>query len=1034
MFREGLSSGGRDGGGAHIDASESNASGRVVIPDAEFLFGAHFKKAGADLVLVGQDGHKLVVTGYFDHDHPPDLVTPGGAGLSAEVVAHLAVPETPGQYAQAGAPAGAPVIGRVERLAGSVTVQHANGVVEELKVGDSIRQGDVIETHDGSQVGISLADGTAFNMGADARMVLSELVYNAGATSGNSALFSLVKGGITFVAGQVAKTGDMRVETPVATMGIRGTTVNTNIVTDINGNAVSVSYSLMTDPDGHVGSFQIIDRTTGAIIGTITSTDSTFTVTPTANLGVLAQQTQKSPAEVAQELSVAQALFPIYLANPANFGNQNVAPQNVQPQSPGDSHGSPGLPGGGSTQPLPDPHSGYIPMPDNGGGNSGGGGNHNGPIQITTDSNGDIHVVFTPEQNLPPSVFASQPNHHLKEAAPGNPGVSSATAHIVKVDLNGNSTVTYDIAALVAAGWCAGAAAGTYVKHGQYGSATLNTADNTLTYTLDNTLANPLTGNDHPVESFVVPVIDNGGLTASTTVDFTVDGTNDPPVFVTTSPFQFVAENHHFVTHLSAYVPGEQGQGQFSFEIVGGADADLFAIDSHGNLVFKHAPDYEHPTDSNHNNVYAVEVRASETMQTDNGSIVVDTGTKTIYVTVGNVNEAPQLSPSHGSVSYVVGDGPQKLLPDGFVTDPDRPHDFAGGSLSVTLHDSHSFQFHGGYSGDQIVLEGHDIYISPFGQSVWVDGVDIGRVSDGHLGTDHLKITFNSHATEARVDKLLDALAFDTSSHHPHSGDRTATITFNDGGNDGVGHSLSDTTTVAIHVDQPPSIGTDHLSLGGQDDNVLFGLSVADPDAGWTGHLTVTASAEHGSLSLAEGCGPGQPGTNGDIQLDGTLWQINHELARGVAYTPGDSQAGADKVTLHVDDHHGGTDTVNFIFTVSGNGAPARLEGTSGKDVILSGSGNDVMTGHGGADTFVFGANFGHDTVTDFKPGTDAIAFDSSVFCNAQQVLCATQDDGCGNAVIHAGCDTVTLQGVSKAQLVSHTDDFHFLTGSGPGM
>ena len=37
-------------------------------------------------------------------------------------------------------------------------------------------------------------------------------------------IFVAVFGG-TFVAGQVAKTGDMRVDTPVATMGIRGTAV-----------------------------------------------------------------------------------------------------------------------------------------------------------------------------------------------------------------------------------------------------------------------------------------------------------------------------------------------------------------------------------------------------------------------------------------------------------------------------------------------------------------------------------------------------------------------------------------------------------------------------------------------------------------------------------------------------------------------------------------------------------------------------------------------------------------------------------------
>ena len=75
-------------------------------------------------------------------------------------------------------------------------------------------------TNDGSSLVLSLSDGTVFNMGASARMVLNELVYDANSTS-NSALISLVKGSFTFVAGQVAHTGDMKVDTPVATMGIR---------------------------------------------------------------------------------------------------------------------------------------------------------------------------------------------------------------------------------------------------------------------------------------------------------------------------------------------------------------------------------------------------------------------------------------------------------------------------------------------------------------------------------------------------------------------------------------------------------------------------------------------------------------------------------------------------------------------------------------------------------------------------------------------------------------------------------------------
>jgi hypothetical protein len=60
-------------------------------------------------------------------------------------------------------------------------------------------------------------------------MVLNEFVYDPNGKS-NSTFFSLTKGTFTFVAGKVAKTGDMKIDTPVATMGIRGTTPHVEIL------------------------------------------------------------------------------------------------------------------------------------------------------------------------------------------------------------------------------------------------------------------------------------------------------------------------------------------------------------------------------------------------------------------------------------------------------------------------------------------------------------------------------------------------------------------------------------------------------------------------------------------------------------------------------------------------------------------------------------------------------------------------------------------------------------------------------------
>ena len=57
-----------------------------------------------------------------------------------------------------------------------------------------------------------------------------------------------MKGTFTFVAGQVAHTGDMKVATPVATMGIGGTTVGAYLDADVNGNVYQFTATLLDDP------------------------------------------------------------------------------------------------------------------------------------------------------------------------------------------------------------------------------------------------------------------------------------------------------------------------------------------------------------------------------------------------------------------------------------------------------------------------------------------------------------------------------------------------------------------------------------------------------------------------------------------------------------------------------------------------------------------------------------------------------------------------------------------------------------------
>jgi Ca2+-binding RTX toxin-like protein len=63
---------------------------------------------------------------------------------------------------------------------------------------------------------------------------------------------------------------------------------------------------------------------------------------------------------------------------------------------------------------------------------------------------------------------------------------------------------------------------------------------------------------------------------------------------------------------------------------------------------------------------------------------------------------------------------------------------------------------------------------------------------------------------------------------------------------------------------------------------------------------------------------------------------------------------------------------------LEGNGGADRIFGGAGNDVIVGGRGNDRLTGGSGSDTFFFRPGHGSNTITDFDPDEDVIAFRGS--------------------------------------------------------
>jgi VCBS repeat-containing protein len=287
-----------EGPGAHshayvnIDSSQTHApSDALIVPDAQLLFHADYSRAGTDLVLTAEDRH-YVVHDYFKGSHRAPLASRDGAHLTPDIVKAL-VGEV--HVAQAGNnPAPSQVIGHVTKLQGSASVIR-NGVSIILNNGDNVEKGDVVQSGSNSTVGITFIDGTVFGLSSNARMVLNEMVYDPNGSS-NTSLMSLVAGTITFVAGETAKHGDMKIDTPVATMGIRGTAVLVEIDFTVPGQngQPNASFQVLVEPDGTTGSYILFDKTTLQPIAIVNQAGQQINI----NNGIISQTTNPLSPDV----------------------------------------------------------------------------------------------------------------------------------------------------------------------------------------------------------------------------------------------------------------------------------------------------------------------------------------------------------------------------------------------------------------------------------------------------------------------------------------------------------------------------------------------------------------------------------------------------------------------------------------------------------------------------------------------------------------------------------------------------------------
>ena len=180
-----------------------------------------------------------------------------------------------------------------------------------------------------------------------------------------------------------------------------------------------------------------------------------------------------------------------------------------------------------------------------------------------------------------------------------------------------------------------------YVISGGVDSAqfSIDQSDGDLAFKTAPDFEAPRSADNDNVYEVIVTVSDGTNNTAQT-ITVTVTDVNESPVLAPTVT-KSIAEN--VIDVLNVMATDEDTGTTLAYDITAGADSARFRIDqSSGALMFKTTPDFETPGSADNDNVYEVEVTASD--GTNNTA-------QTITITVTDVNEAPVIAVQTFSVT-----------------------------------------------------------------------------------------------------------------------------------------------------------------------------------------------------------------------------------------------------------------------------------------------------------------------------------------------------------------------------------------------
>jgi len=116
-------------------------------------------------------------------------------------------------------------VGRIKIASGSAFILR-NGTQVAAQAGQPIFEGDGLRTGADGRLGVTLKDDTRVSLGPASEMRVDRFVF-APAEGRMGVVLNVVRGVMAYVSGRIAKLSpdSIRLETPAAVMGVRGTTL-----------------------------------------------------------------------------------------------------------------------------------------------------------------------------------------------------------------------------------------------------------------------------------------------------------------------------------------------------------------------------------------------------------------------------------------------------------------------------------------------------------------------------------------------------------------------------------------------------------------------------------------------------------------------------------------------------------------------------------------------------------------------------------------------------------------------------------------